>query len=129
MSLKIENLTVYYQTLAGDVQALEDATFSVADGEIMGVAGESGCGKSTLSNSLIYLHAAHEIHQRPGHCWTVKNCPFSIWKRWIIFASRKISVIPQYAMNAMNPTRKIGKMIHELLEFTGRWTIRISCQS
>ena len=37
MSLKIENLTVYYQTIAGNVRALEDASFSLADGEIMGV--------------------------------------------------------------------------------------------
>ena len=55
MSLKIDNLTVYYQTLRGDVQALEHASFQVADGEIMGLAGESGCGKTTLSNSLIML--------------------------------------------------------------------------
>ena len=55
MSLQIENLTVYYQTLRGDVQALEDATFTIADGEIMGLAGESGCGKTTLGHSLIRL--------------------------------------------------------------------------
>ena len=55
MSLQIENLKVYYRTLAGDVQALDGVTFNIADGEIMGLAGESGCGKSTLGNSLIYL--------------------------------------------------------------------------
>ncbi len=56
MSLKIENLTVYYQTLKGEVQALEDASFSLRDGEIMGLAGESGCGKTTLGTSLIMLN-------------------------------------------------------------------------
>jgi peptide/nickel transport system ATP-binding protein len=55
MSLQVKNLSVYYQTLKGDVRALEDATFTVADGEIMGLAGESGCGKSTLCNSLVRL--------------------------------------------------------------------------
>ena len=66
MSLKIENLTVYYQTLRGDVQALESTTFTVADGEIMGLAGESGCGKSTLGNSLIFLKPPDEAHE--GQC-------------------------------------------------------------
>jgi peptide/nickel transport system ATP-binding protein len=55
MSLRVENLTVYYQTLRGDVRALESATFAIADGEIMGLVGESGCGKTTLGHSLIRL--------------------------------------------------------------------------
>jgi peptide/nickel transport system ATP-binding protein len=56
MALKVENLTVYYQTTKGSVQALEDVTFSVQPGEIMGLAGESGCGKTTLCHSLIFLN-------------------------------------------------------------------------
>ena len=53
MSLGVDDLRVYYRTLRGDVQALDGATFAIADGEIMGLAGESGCGKSTLGKSLI----------------------------------------------------------------------------
>ena len=37
------------------MKALDDVTFDVADGEIMGLAGESGCGKTTLGKSLIRL--------------------------------------------------------------------------
>ncbi len=55
MGLEVENLRVYYQTLRGDVQALEGATFTIENGEIMGLAGESGCGKTTLGHSLIRL--------------------------------------------------------------------------
>jgi len=55
MSLKIENLTVYYQTLKGEVHALEDAGFFLRDGEIMGLAGESGCGKTTTGRSILRL--------------------------------------------------------------------------
>jgi len=56
MSLQVKDLTVYYQTLRGEVHALESTTFGIADGEIMGLAGESGCGKTTLGQSLIFLH-------------------------------------------------------------------------
>ena len=55
MSLKVDNLQIYYQTLRGDVKALDGVSFSIADGEIMGLAGESGCGKTTLGYSMIHL--------------------------------------------------------------------------
>jgi peptide/nickel transport system ATP-binding protein len=115
VSLQVENLIVYYQTLRGDVQALEGATFSVADGEIMGLAGESGCGKTTLSNSLILLTPPMRFIE--GRV-TLDNEELPIWdvEKMDKFRFKKISVVPQYAMNAMNPTRKIGKMTSELLE-------------
>src|SRR5699024_12808179 len=55
MTLRVNDLKVYYQTLRGDVHALDGVTFDLADGEIMGLAGESGCGKTTLGKSLIRL--------------------------------------------------------------------------
>ena len=114
MSLRVENLTVYYQTLRGDVQALEDATFTIADGEIMGLAGESGCGKSTFCNSLIRLVPPMRLIrgrvQLDG-----ENLPLADMERMNAFRYKRISIIPQYAMNAMNPTRKIGRMTVELL--------------
>ena len=115
MSLQVENLTVYYQTLRGDVRALESATFTVADGEIMGLAGESGCGKTTLGHSLIRLTPPMRFVEGSV---TLDNEELPVWDmgRMNDFRFKKISIIPQYAMNAMNPTRKIGKMTSELLE-------------
>ena len=55
MSVKVENLRVYYRSLRGDVQCVDGVTFGIEDGEIMGLAGESGCGKSTLGKSLIRM--------------------------------------------------------------------------
>jgi len=114
MSLQVENLTVYYQTLRGDVHALENATFSVADREIMGLAGESGCGKTTLGNGLIFL--VPPMKYILGRV-VLNEEVLPIWdnERMNDFRFKKISVIPQYAMNAMNPIRKIGKMTEELL--------------
>lgn len=115
MSLQVENLTVYYQTLKGDVQALEETTFTVADGEIMGLVGESGCGKTTLGKSLIilnppmkYITGSVKLDDQELPIWDMgKMNPFRF---------KEVSLIPQYAMSAMNPTRKIGKMTSELLE-------------
>lgn len=115
MSLQVEHLTVYYQTLRGNVRALENATFTIADGEIMGLAGESGCGKTTLGHSLIYLKPPMRFIE--GRV-SLDNEELPIWdmERMNEFRFKKVSIIPQYAMNAMNPTRKIGKMTAEILE-------------
>jgi len=115
MSLQVENLRVYYQTLRGDVKALDGATFTVTDGEIMGLAGESGCGKTTLGHSLIRLTPPMRFVE--GHV-TLNNQELPIWdmEKMNRFRFEQLSIIPQYAMNALNPTRKIGKMTSELLE-------------
>ena len=114
MSLQVDNLRVYYQTLHGDVKALDGATFDVRGGEIMGLAGESGCGKTTLGHSLIRLNPPLKFVE--GHV-KLDQEELPIWdmEKMNAFRLKKISIIPQYAMNAMNPTRKIGKMIAELL--------------
>jgi peptide/nickel transport system ATP-binding protein len=118
VSLQVNDLRVYYRTLAGDVKALDGATFSIADKEIMGLAGESGCGKSTLGNSLIRLDG--RMKYISGSV-TLDNNELPIWDSAGMneFRFRDVSVIPQYAMSAMNPTRKIGKMVAELVESRG----------
>lgn len=114
MSLQIQNLTVYYQTLHGDVHALEDATFSIADREIMGLAGESGCGKTTLGYSLIHLTPPKRFIEGSVEL-DDEALPIDDTEKMDAFRFKKVSIIPQYAMSALNPTRKIGKMIAELL--------------
>jgi peptide/nickel transport system ATP-binding protein len=115
MSLNIDNLRIYYQTLHGDVKALDGVTFSLVDGEIMGLAGESGCGKTTLGYSLIHLTPPKKY---VGGTVSLDGEVLPIWdtEKMNAFRFKRVSVIPQYAMNAMNPTRKIGKMTEELLE-------------
>ena len=118
MALHVDDLRVYYRTLAGDVQALDGVTFDVADGEIMGLAGESGCGKSTLGKSLIRLES--RMTYVGGHV-ELDGVELPIWDAGKMnpFRFRSVSLIPQYAMSALNPTRKIGRMTSELLRSRG----------
>jgi peptide/nickel transport system ATP-binding protein len=118
VSLKVTELRVYYRTLAGDVKALDGVTFDVADKEIMGLAGESGCGKSTLGNSLIRLDG--RMRYVVGSV-NLDGVEMPIWDAEAMrdFRFMRVSIIPQYAMSAMNPTRKIGQMIGDLVESRG----------
>jgi peptide/nickel transport system ATP-binding protein len=118
VSLRVDDLRVYYRTLRGDVKALDGATFAIADGEIMGLAGESGCGKSTLGNSLVrldgrmrYIEGRVDLDGRELPIWDTQAMDD--------FRYREVSIIPQYAMSAMNPTRRVGKMAAELLASRG----------
>ncbi|MGI9430058.1 MAG: ATP-binding cassette domain-containing protein, partial [Bythopirellula sp.] len=51
--LAVKNLSVGFHTDRGDVTAIEDVSFEVRAGEILGIVGESGCGKSVTSRSIM----------------------------------------------------------------------------
>ena len=118
MAVAVENLRVHYRTLKGDCKALDGATFRVADGEIMGLAGESGCGKTTLAKSLIrldgrmrYVEGRVELDGQELPIWDDRGMnPFRF---------KQVSIVPQYAMSALNPTRKVGRIAQDLLESRG----------
>ncbi len=118
MTLRVNDLKVYYQTLRGDVHALDGVTFDLADGEIMGLAGESGCGKTTLGKSLIRLDSRMR-HVGGTVELDGKDVPIGDDEAMVPFRYHEISLIPQYAMSALNPTRKIGRMVNELLRARG----------
>jgi peptide/nickel transport system ATP-binding protein len=118
VSLRVDNLKVWYRTLRGEVRALDGVSFTVADGELVGLAGESGCGKSTLGKSLIRLDG--RMRHVDGHV-ELDGKELPIWdaERMNGFRFKEVSIIPQYAMSAMNPTRKVGMLAAELLESRG----------
>jgi peptide/nickel transport system ATP-binding protein len=118
VSLVVDNLRVYYRTLRGDVRALDGATFTVADGEIMGVAGESGCGKTTLGKSLIRLDGRMRVAEGSVTLDGVE-LPIADDRAMDAYRFRHVSIVPQYAMSALNPIRRIGRMISELLSSRG----------
>ena len=118
MSLQVEDLCVYYRTLAGDVKAVDGVSLELHDGEIMGLAGESGCGKSTLGKALIKLD---KRMRWVGGRVTLDGRELPIWDDAAMNERRytDVSLVPQYAMSALNPTRKLGRMARELLGARG----------
>jgi peptide/nickel transport system ATP-binding protein len=118
VTLKVDNLQVWYRTLRGDVQALDGVSFTVGDGELVGLAGESGCGKSTLGKSLIRLDGRMR-HVGGTVELDGKELPIGDDLQMNRFRFKEVSIIPQYAMSAMNPTRRVGRMVAELLESRG----------
>jgi peptide/nickel transport system ATP-binding protein len=118
MSLSVTDLKVQYRTLRGDVTALDGISFEVADGEIMGLAGESGCGKTTLGKSLIRLDGRMRLVDGTVEL-DGSRLPIGDDKAMRKFRFQEVSIVPQYAMSALNPIRKIGKMISELLDARG----------
>ena len=115
MSVSVENLSVAYRSRRGDVTAVDNVSFSLSDGEIMGLAGESGSGKSTLGNALVYLDPRMKA---TGGKVTVdgKELPIADNNAMRHRRMTEVSLVPQYAMSALTPTRKIGKMINDLLK-------------
>ena len=118
MTLVVEDLRVYYRSLAGDVRAVDGVGLELADGEIMGLAGESGCGKSTLGKALIKLDS--RMRWVDGRV-TLDGRQLRVWDDEQMRTHRfvDVSLVPQYAMSALNPTRKVGRMVRELLSARG----------
>jgi peptide/nickel transport system ATP-binding protein len=118
VTLVTDDLRVYYRSLAGDVKAVDGVSLEIADGEIMGLAGESGCGKSTLGKALIKLDS--RMRWIDGDV-TLDGAELPVWDDQKMDPRRyaDVSLVPQYAMSALNPTRKLGRMIHELLASRG----------
>lgn len=115
--LKVENLKGYYRPRFGrQVQAVDGVSFSIKEGEILGVAGESGCGKSTLSRCvmglfnkpLTYIEGSVFVNGED-----IFHVPEEKKRRDIL--GKKIAYIPQSAMNALNPTIKIKNFIWDLM--------------
>ncbi|MFW6306414.1 MAG: ABC transporter ATP-binding protein [Bacillota bacterium] len=116
--LEIKNLRAYYKILKGDVKAVDDITFNIKRGEILGVAGESGCGKSTLASTLIarkppLTYVSGDVNLVGKDIMHMKPKEFDKMRL------KNISIIPQYALDAFSPTKKIKTFISDLVEEHG----------
>ncbi len=114
--LEIQNLITYFYTLEGTVKAVDDVSFSISKGEIVGLVGESGCGKSVTALSILRL-----IPNPPGKIvggriiFQGKNlCELEIQEMRKI-RGNEISMIFQEPMTSLNPVFTIGSQITEAI--------------
>ncbi|ASJ09177.1 dipeptide/oligopeptide/nickel ABC transporter ATP-binding protein [Thermococcus siculi] len=111
--LSVENLRIYYNTPVGQVKAVDGVTFEVREGEVFGIAGESGCGKSTLVHSLI-LRKPPMVHVGGKAIFKGRDLMTLSEEEARKIRYTELSIIPQYAMNALNPTKKIKDIVWDL---------------
>jgi len=117
--LSVDDLTMHYTTRAGDVWAVDNVSFALKKGEAMGLVGESGCGKTSIATSLLRLLPDNAVI-KGGHIYLNGTDLVALDEeemrkiRW-----RRISMVFQAAMNALNPVYKVGDQIIEAMENHG----------
>jgi peptide/nickel transport system ATP-binding protein len=116
--LEVKELTTKYITrFKEDVYAVDHVSLKVEEGKSLGIAGESGCGKSTLALSLMGYYFA-PLHYMSGEIIidgrNISGMDPDDVRKSIL--GTEIAYIPQSAMNALNPTRKIIHFIEDVIE-------------
>jgi len=111
--LEVTDLRTYFSLEGATVRAVDGVSFTLEQGEALGIAGESGCGKTTTALSLVRLlppNAAIEggSVKLYGIDLVEKNPNALRRYRW-----REISIVFQGAMNALNPVTTVGEQIAE----------------
>jgi len=115
--LEVKDLSLHYLTRFGQkINAVTDVSFTMEQGEILGIAGESGCGKSTLVNGLMGLFIP-PLYPTGGDVLIsgeslMNRSPQDVRRNVL---SQKVSMIPQGAFNALNPTRKIKDIATDVI--------------
>jgi peptide/nickel transport system ATP-binding protein len=109
--LQVRNLHVHYATPRGPVKAVNDVSFDLYKGEILGLVGESGSGKTTLGMALVGLIrspgqvAGGEILLNGRN---LAALPEEAYKKVRL---AEIALIPQGAMNSLNPVTRIREQL------------------
>jgi peptide/nickel transport system ATP-binding protein len=112
--LEVKGLTVEFPTSAGSVRAVDNVSFSIARGEVLGLAGESGSGKSTIAHALLrVLHPSSKISgtvEFGGVNVLEMNAAQLRKYRW-----EGVSLVMQGAMNSLNPVLTVQAQIADVI--------------
>lgn len=115
MLLEVTNLQTHFPTRAGLVKAVNDVSFTVSEGELVGLVGESGCGKSITALSIMRLIyppgkiAAGSIRFKGEELTTATD------DRMREIRGNDIAMIFQDPMTSLNPVYTVGEQIAEAL--------------
>jgi peptide/nickel transport system ATP-binding protein len=111
--LEVENLRTEFRMRHSSVVAVDGISFSVGQGECVGVVGESGCGKSTTGLSIMRL-LPNNGHIIGGHVNLLgRDLAGLDEKEMRQVRGDEVALIPQDPMTSLNPTMTIGKQIAE----------------
>ncbi|MCB2110058.1 MAG: ABC transporter ATP-binding protein [Defluviimonas sp.] len=120
--IEVENLTVQFRTDEGLVTAVDDVSFTLDKGQVMGLVGESGSGKSVTAKALMRLNARNAVygeksritlHSETGPIDVLKLTSARDLK---IVRGGAISMIFQEPMASFAPAITIGKQMVEQLQ-------------
>lgn len=109
--LQVENLHVVFDTQAGEGAAVDGVSFTLNPGERMGLIGESGCGKTTMATALMALTrppgriAGGRVRLAGRDLLTLSDAEIRQIRH------KEIALIPQAAMNSLNPVMRISEQI------------------
>lgn len=112
--LRVNHLKMYFEILRGYVRAVDDVSFRLEKGHVLGLAGESGCGKTSTALCILRLLPSNgkilsgEILVDGKDLLKLDEGTMRKEIRW-----KKLSVIFQGAMNALHPIKTIGDQISE----------------
>jgi peptide/nickel transport system ATP-binding protein len=112
--LRIEELVLHFKTRSGTVQAVDGVDFELDTNRAVVVLGESGCGKSSLAKAMLRLlprnveKYAGRVHLQGTDVMTYDEEEFRQNVRWV-----GVSLVPQAAMNALNPVIRVGDQVAE----------------
>ena len=114
--LEVRHLRVEFPTRRGTLLAVDDVSFDIAPGEVLGVVGESGAGKSLTGNAIIGLLeppgriAAGEIRLEGRR---IDNLPYEEMRK---VRGRHIGAIFQDPLTSLNPLYTIGRQLTETIQ-------------
>lgn len=113
--LSIKDLSVTFRTRKGEVDAVRGVSFDVGKGETLGIVGESGSGKSVTSYALMrILDAGGEI-RAGGVNYSGVDLRAASERDMRDIRGREISMIFQNPRAALNPIRRVGHQIEDVL--------------
>ncbi|TQR21434.1 ABC transporter ATP-binding protein [Psychrobacillus vulpis] len=113
--LEVKNLKVHFDTENGTVTAVDDVSFSVKQGETVGVVGESGCGKSVTAESILRLLNEKHTHYEGNILFEEKDILKFSYSELQKLRGNDISMIFQDPMSSLNPVYTVGNQIVEAL--------------